>query len=77
MNNNTNTNNTKTQEEIIADLRKQLEEAKKGANGCNTSTLMKVGKATLGVTLIAGAAAAGFYFGTKEAVDTTTVVVSE
>lgn len=73
----TNTKNTKqTNEEIIADLRKKLEDAKNKADGCKTSTLSKVGKIGLGIGLLAGAAAGGFYYGIKSKGDTT-VVVSE
>ena len=74
----TNTKNTTTQtnEEIIADLRKQLEDSKNKANGCKTSTLEKVGKATLGIGLLAAAAAGGFYYGIRNNGDTT-IVVSE
>lgn len=72
----TNTENTKTNEEIIADLKKKLEDAKNKANGCKTSTIAKIGKVSLGLGLLAGAAAGGFYYGLKNKGDTT-VVVSE
>lgn len=73
----TNTENTtKTNEEIIADLKEQLKKAQEKKDKCKTSTLKKVGFATLGLGALAGAAAAGFYYGTREMGDTT-VVISE
>ena len=70
-------NTTKTNEEIIAELREQLKKAQeKKDKGCKTSTLKKIGKTTLGLGLLAAAGAAGFYYGMKES-GNTTVVISE
>jgi len=74
----TNTENTtKTNEEIIADLKEQLKKAQeRKEKNCKTSTLEKVGFATLGLGALVGVAAAGVYYGTREMGDTT-VVISE
>ncbi len=48
-------------EKTIRELREKLAKSKDKANGCKTSTLAKIGKVTLGIGLLAGAAAGGYY----------------
>ena len=68
------TENTKsTMEETIEKLKAQLEKAKEAASKCDSSTLAKVGKIGLGVAVIAGAAYGGYWYGSQEPNDTTTI----
>ena len=68
------TENTKsTMEETIEKLKAQLEKAKEAASKCDSSTLAKVGKIGLGVAVIAGAAYGGYWYGSQQPNDTTTI----
>lgn len=68
----------KTQEEIIADLEAQLKKAKEEKNEAakKPSTLKTVATYGVGALLIGAAAGVGYYFGSLEASDTTTVIPS-
>ena len=71
---NTMAENTKsTMEETINDLKEKLKKAKDAASKCDSSTLAKVGKIGLGVVVVAGAAYAGYWYGSQEPNDTTTI----
>lgn len=63
------------QDKTIADLKKQLEEAKDKANKCKTSTLAKVAKVGLGLGALAAAAAGGYYVA-KNYSGNTTIILS-
>ena len=60
-------------EKQIEDLKAQLEEAKKAAAKCDSSTLAKAGKISLGLAIVAGAAYGGYWYGSQEPNDTTTI----
>ena len=64
---------TKT-EKTIRELKEKLAKAKEKADKCDTSTLKKVGKVTLGIGLLAGAAAAGYYAAKKYSGNTTIIL---
>ena len=70
---NTKTEDTSTMTETINKLKAKLEAAKDAASKCDSSTLAKVGKVGLGLAVVAGAAYAGYYYGSQEANDTTTI----
>ena len=68
------TENTKsTMEETIEKLKAQLKEAKDAASKCDSSTLAKAGKIGLGLAIVAGAAYGGYWYGSQEPNDTTTI----
>ena len=50
-----------------------LKKAKDAASKCDSSTLAKVGKVGLGLAVVAGAAYAGYWYGSQEPNDTTTI----
>ena len=60
-------------DEAFDELKERLREAKKAAAKCDSSTLAKAGKAGLGLAIIAGAAYAGYWYGSQEPNDTTTI----
>ena len=64
---------TETMKETIENLKAQLEAAKDAAKKCDSSTLAKVGKIGLGMAVVAGAAYAGYWYGSQEPNDTTTI----
>ena len=66
-------NTTETMAKTIEELKAQLEKAKEAAAKCDSSTLAKVGKVGLGLALIGGAAYAGYWYGSQEPNDTTTI----
>ena len=68
-----NTTEKTTMEKTIEDLKAQLEKAKEAAAKCDSSTLAKVGKVSLGLAVVAGAAYAGYWYGSQEPNDTTTI----
>ena len=68
-----NTTEKTTMEKTIEDLKAQLAKAKEAASKCDSSTLAKVGKVGLGVAIVASAAYAGYWYGSQEPNDTTTI----
>ena len=68
-----NTTEKTTMEKTIEELKAQLKAAKEAASKCDSSTLAKVGKVGLGVVVITGAAYAGYWYGSQEPNDTTTI----
>ena len=68
-----NTTEKTTMEKTIEELKAQLEKAKEAASKCDSSTLAKVGKVGLGLAVVAGAAYAGYYYGSQEPNNTTTI----
>ena len=68
-----NTTEKTTMEKTIEELKAQLAKAKEAASKCDSSTLAKVGKVGLGVVVITGAAYAGYWYGSQEPNDTTTI----
>ena len=64
---------TETMKETIENLKAQLEAAKEAATKCDSSTLAKAGKIGLGLAVVAGAAYAGYWYGSQEPNDTTTI----
>lgn len=63
-------------EKTIRELKEKLAKAKEKVKGCKTSTLAKVGKTTLGVGLLVGAAAAGYYVAKKYGTGNTTIILN-
>ena len=68
-----NTTEKTTMEKTIEDLKAQLKTAKEAATKCDSSTLAKVGKVGFGLAVVAGAAYAGYWYGSQEPNDTTTI----
>ena len=68
-----NTTEKTTMEKTINELKEKLKAARDAASKCDSSTLAKVGKAGLGLAIIAGAAYAGYCYGLQEPNDTTTI----
>lgn len=60
-------------DEAIDELKERLREAKKAASKCDSSTLAKAGKIGLGLAIVAGAAYGGYWYGSQEPNDTTTI----
>ena len=60
-------------EETIEKLKAQLKAAKDAASKCDSSTLAKAGKIGLGLAIVAGAAYGGYWYGSQEPNDTTTI----
>ena len=68
-----NTTEKTTMEKTIESLKAQLKAAKEAASKCDSSTLAKAGKIGLGLAVIAGAAYGGYWYGSQEPNDTTTI----
>ena len=68
-----NTTEKTTMEKTIEELKAKLKEAKDAANKCDSSTLAKAGKIGLGLAIVAGAAYGGYWYGSQEPNDTTTI----
>ena len=68
-----NTTEKTTMEKTIEDLKAQLEKAKEAAKKCDSSALAKAGKIGLGLAIVAGAAYGGYWYGSQEPNDTTTI----
>ena len=64
---------TETMKETINSLKEQLRKAKEAASKCDSSTLAKAGKIGFGLAVVAGAAYAGYWYGSQEPNDTTTI----
>ena len=68
-----NTTEKTTMEKTIEELKAQLKAAKEAAAKCDSSTLAKAGKIGLGLAIVAGAAYGGYWYGSQEPNDTTTI----
>ena len=68
-----NTTDKTTMEKTIEELKAKLKAAKDAASKCDSSTLAKAGKIGLGLAIIGGAAYAGYWYGSQEPNDTTTI----
>ena len=68
-----NTTEKTTMEKTIEELKAKLKEAKDAASKCDSSTLAKAGKIGLGLAIVAGAAYGGYWYGSQEPNDTTTI----
>ena len=69
--------NTKsTMEETIEKLRAHLKAAKEAAEKCDSSTLAKVGKVSLGLAIVAGAAYGGYYYANNYSGRNTTIIIN-
>lgn len=75
-------NNEKNKEEekemakTVEELKEKLRKAKEAAKKCDSSTLAKVGKVSLGVAVVAGAAYAGYYYANNYGGRNTTIVIN-
>jgi hypothetical protein len=54
----------------------QLRKAKDAAAKCDSSTLAKVGKVSLGLAVVAGAAYAGYYYANNYSGRNTTIIIN-
>ena len=68
-----NTTEKTTMEKTIEELKTKLKAAKDAASKCDSSTLAKAGKIGLGLAIVAGAAYGGYWYGSQEPNDTTTI----
>ena len=68
-----NTTEKTTMEKTINELKEKLKAAKDAASKCDSSTLAKAGKIGLGLAIVAGAAYGGYWYGSQEPNDTTTI----
>ena len=68
-----NTTDKTTMEKTIEELKAKLKAAKDAASKCDSSTLAKAGKIGLGLAIIGGAAYAGYWYGSQEPNNTTTI----
>ena len=68
-----NTTEKTTMEKEIEELKEKLKAAKDAASKCDSSALAKAGKVSLGLAVVAGAAYAGYWYGSQEPNDTTII----
>ena len=70
---NKNKEEEKEMAKTIDELKEKLRKAKEAASKCDSSTLAKAGKIGLGLAIVAGAAYGGYWYGSQEPNDTTTI----
>ena len=66
----------KTIEKTIDELKAKLKKAKEAAAKCDSSTLAKVGKVSLGLAVVAGAAYGGYYYAKNYSGGNTTIIIN-
>ena len=66
----------KTIEKKIEELKAKLKKAKEAAAKCDSSTLAKVGKVSLGLAVVAGAAYGGYYYAKNYSGGNTTIIIN-
>ena len=64
------------EEKIIDELKEKLRKAKEAAAKCDSSTLAKVGKVSLGLAIVAGAAYGGYYYANNYSGRNTTIIIN-
>ena len=60
----------------IEELKEKLRKAKEAAAKCDSSTLAKVGKVSLGLAIVAGAAYGGYYYANNYSGRNTTIIIN-
>ena len=60
----------------IDELKEKLRKAKEAAAKCDSSTLAKVGKVSLGLAVVAGAAYGGYYYAKNYSGGNTTIIIN-
>ena len=60
----------------IDELKEKLRKAKEAAAKCDSSTLAKVGKVSLGLAIVAGAAYGGYYYANNYSGRNTTIIIN-
>ena len=60
----------------IDELKEKLRKAKEAAAKCDSSTLAKVGKVSLGLAIVAGAAYGGYYYANNYSSRNTTIIIN-
>ena len=70
---NKNKDEEKEMAKTIDELKEKLKAAKEAAAKCDSSTLAKAGKIGFGLAIVAGAAYGGYWYGSQEPNNTTTI----
>ena len=65
-----------TMEKTVEELKEKLKKAKEAASKCDSSTLAKVGKVSLGLAIVAGAAYGGYYYANNYGGRNTTIIIN-
>ena len=73
---NKNKEEEKEMAKTIDELKEKLRKAKEAAAKCDSSTLAKVGKVSLGLAIVAGAAYGGYYYANNYSGRNTTIVIN-
>ena len=60
----------------VEELKEKLRKAKEAASKCDSSTLAKVGKVSLGLAIVAGAAYGGYYYANNYGGRNTTIIIN-
>ena len=73
---NKNKEEEKEMAKTIEELKEKLRKAKEAAAKCDSSTLAKVGKVSLGLAIVAGAAYGGYYYANNYSGRNTTIIIN-
>ena len=73
---NKNKDEEKEMAKTIDELKEKLRKAKEAAAKCDSSTLAKVGKVSLGLAVVAGAAYGGYYYAKNYSGGNTTIIIN-
>ena len=73
---NKNKEEEKEMAKTIDELKEKLRKAKEAAAKCDSSTLAKVGKVSLGLAVVAGAAYGGYYYAKNYSGGNTTIIIN-
>ena len=73
---NKNKEEEKEMAKTIDELKEKLRKAKEAAAKCDSSTLAKVGKVSLGLAIVAGAAYGGYYYANNYSGRNTTIIIN-
>lgn len=65
-----------TMAKTVEELKEKLKKAKDAASKCDSSTLAKVGKISLGLAVVAGAAYGGYYYANNYSGRNTTIIIN-
>ena len=73
---NKNKDEEKEMAKTVEELKEKLRKAKEAAAKCDSSTLAKVGKVSLGLAIVAGAAYGGYYYANNYSGRNTTIIIN-
>ena len=73
---NKNKEEEKEMAKTVEELKEKLRKAKEAAAKCDSSTLAKVGKVSLGLAIVAGAAYGGYYYDNNYSGRNTTIIIN-